>query len=85
MLLGLNLADILWSRKTTPLNNVTSALNKNWVRLLYGRGKRVERTRSNNQEIVIHTSLQSRVWCVLSIRMDFIIDNGGFDPAVHPS
>lgn len=68
-----------------PLNNVTSILEKSWAKLLYGRRKRGERTRSNCQEIVMHTSLQSRVWCFLSIRMDFYIDNGGFDPAAHRS
>lgn len=53
---------------------------------LCGRGRRGERSRSNYQEIVIHTSPQGGARCVLSIRTRFfVIDNGGFDPAAHRS
>lgn len=44
MLLGDDLTDILWSRRTAALNNVTSVLNKSWAEKLYGRGKRRENT-----------------------------------------
>lgn len=85
ILLSLDLADILWSRRTKRLNNVTLVLNKSWAKKLYGRWKRRERRRSNYQEIVIHTSPESKVWVCLIDTDGFYIDNGGFDPAVHRS
>lgn len=48
--------------------------------------KRGERTWSNYQEVVIQTSpRRSEVFLIDTDWRFFLIDNGGFDPAVHRS